>query len=64
MRRAKALRRVAGENLAEYWQEESRDLPSRTEAEEFLQGVDRLREAADRLEARISRLQVRSGSRP
>jgi ubiquinone biosynthesis protein UbiJ len=50
-------RRIAGENLAEYWQEESRDLPSRTEADEFLQGVDQVREAADRLEARIARLQ-------
>ena len=57
----KRTRRVAAENLAEYWQEESRDLPSRTEADEFLQGVDQVREAADRLEARINRLQrVRS----
>lgn len=55
-------RRVAAENLTEYWQEESRDLPSRTEADEFLQGVDRLREAADRLEARILRLQQRARS--
>lgn len=53
----KRTRRIAAENLTEYWQEESRDLPSRTEADEFLNGVDRLREAADRLEARINRLQ-------
>lgn len=59
----KRTRRIAGENLAEYWQEESRDLPSRTEADEFLQGVDQVREAADRLEARISRLAQRAGSR-
>jgi ubiquinone biosynthesis protein UbiJ len=58
----KRARRTAGENLAEYWQEESRDLPSRTEAEEFLHGVDQLREAADRLEARIGHLQRRPGS--
>jgi ubiquinone biosynthesis accessory factor UbiJ len=58
----KRTRRIAGENLAEYWQEESRDLPSRTEAEEFLHGVDQLREAADRLEARLGRLQQRARS--
>ena len=56
----KRTRRIAGENLTEYWQEESRDLPSRTEADEFLHGVDQLREAADRLEARINRLQPRA----
>jgi ubiquinone biosynthesis protein UbiJ len=58
----KRTRRIAAENLAEYWQEESRDLPSRTEADEFLQGVDQVREAADRLEARINRLKLRVGS--
>jgi ubiquinone biosynthesis protein UbiJ len=52
-------RRVAGENIAEYLQEESRDLPSRTEAEEFLAGVDAAREATDRLEARIKGLERR-----
>lgn len=44
-------------NLAEYLQEEGRDLPSRTEAEEFVAGVDALRDAADRLEARIALLE-------
>jgi ubiquinone biosynthesis protein UbiJ len=52
-------RRVAGENIAEYLQEEGRDVPSRTEAEEFLAGVDAAREAADRLEARIKGLERR-----
>jgi ubiquinone biosynthesis accessory factor UbiJ len=52
-------RRVAGENIAEYLQEESRDVPSRTEAEEFLAGVDAAREATDRLEARIKGLERR-----
>jgi ubiquinone biosynthesis protein UbiJ len=52
-------RRVAGDNIAEYLQEEGRDVPSRTEAEEFLAGVDAAREAADRLEARIKRLERR-----
>jgi ubiquinone biosynthesis protein UbiJ len=52
-------RRVAGENIAEYLQEEGRDVPSRTEAAEFLAAVDAAREAADRLEARIKRLERR-----
>src|SRR5262245_28306339 len=43
-------------NLGEYLTEESRDLPVRLEVEEFLGGVDRLREAVDRLEARIAAL--------
>jgi len=41
-------------NLAEYLTEESRDLPVRLEVEEFLEGVDRLRESVDRLEARVA----------
>ena len=52
-------RRTAGENIAEYLQEESRDLVNKTELEEFLQGVDMLRETADRVEARIARLEQR-----
>jgi ubiquinone biosynthesis protein UbiJ len=52
-------RRPAGENIAEYLQEESRDLVNKTELEEFLQGVDMLRETADRVEARIARLEQR-----
>lgn len=51
--------RTAGENIAEYLQEESRDLVNRTELEEFLSGVDRVREAADRVEARLARLERR-----
>jgi len=53
---AKRARRVAGENVAEYLTEESRDLVARTEVEEFLQGVDELREAADRVEARLKEM--------
>ncbi len=41
-------------NVSEYLSEESRDVPTRVEAEEFLEGVDRFREAVDRLEARIT----------
>ena len=56
---ARRARRTAGENIAEYLQEESRDLVNASELEEFLQGVDVVREAADRVEARIARLEQR-----
>ena len=46
-------------NVAEYLQEEGRDVPTRVELEEFLEAVDHLREAADRLEARLARLEAR-----
>lgn len=48
------------QNVAEYLQEEGRDLPSRTEADEFVAGVDKLRDDVDRLEARLALLQRRS----
>jgi ubiquinone biosynthesis protein UbiJ len=44
-------------NVVEYLQEEGRDLPTRIEVEEFLEGVDRLRDDAERLEARLARLE-------
>ena len=44
-------------NVAEYLQEEGRDVPTRVELEEFLEAVDRVREATDRLEARLARLE-------
>ena len=60
---ARGVRSTAGENIAEYLQEESRDVVSRSELEEFLRGVDELREAADRAAARIARLDaLREGS--
>jgi ubiquinone biosynthesis protein UbiJ len=59
---ARHARRTAGENIAEYLQEEGRDLVNKTELEEFLRGVDDLRETADRIEARLERLEAcRSG---
>jgi ubiquinone biosynthesis protein UbiJ len=58
------LGRTVGENLAEYLQEESRDLPARAEVEEFLQGVDRLRDTADRVEARLARIEQRLKGAP
>jgi len=56
---ARKAGRTAGENIAEYLQEESRDLVNKTELDEFLQGVDTLRETADRVDARIARLEQR-----
>jgi ubiquinone biosynthesis protein UbiJ len=44
------------QNVAEYLQEEGRDVPARAEAEEFYAGVDRLREDVDRIEARLALL--------
>jgi ubiquinone biosynthesis protein UbiJ len=51
--------RTASENIAEYLQEESRDLVNRHELDEFLRGVDSARETVDRVEARLSRLEQR-----
>ncbi len=57
-REAAAFGQRAGDALArnttEYLTEESRDLPVRVEVEEFLEDVDRLREAVDRLDARVA----------
>lgn len=47
------------QNIAEYLQEEGRDVPNRTEAEEFLQGVDKVRDDVERLEARLRLLEKR-----
>jgi ubiquinone biosynthesis protein UbiJ len=56
---ARRARRTAGENIAEYLQEEGRDLVSKPELEEFLSGVDSAREAVDRIEARIAGIERR-----
>jgi ubiquinone biosynthesis protein UbiJ len=49
-------------SVAEYLQEEGRDLPTRTETEEFLADVDRLRDDTERLEARLARLESRTSA--
>jgi ubiquinone biosynthesis protein UbiJ len=49
------------QNVAEYLQEEGRDLPTRVEADEFIAGVDKLRDDTDRFEAKLNLLQ-RKGS--
>jgi ubiquinone biosynthesis protein UbiJ len=57
-------RKAAGSftgSVVEYLQEEGRDLPTRVEVDEFLDGVDRLRDDADRFEAKLSRLEADRG---
>jgi ubiquinone biosynthesis accessory factor UbiJ len=56
---ARRFGRTARENLAEYLEEESRDLVNKPELEEFLAGVDHVREMADRVEARLARVEQR-----
>jgi ubiquinone biosynthesis protein UbiJ len=56
---ARRARRTAGENIAEYLQEEGRDLVTRTEMEEFLRGVDTVRDGVERIEARLKGLEQR-----
>lgn len=51
-------------NVSEYLQEESRDLVTRTELEEFLASVDELRELGDRLQARLGLLAVTPSPQP
>lgn len=54
---AREARATMGANIREYLQEESRDVPSRYEADRFARDVGTLRDDVDRLEARITRLQ-------
>jgi len=49
-----------GENLREYLQQETRDLPLREEVEQFNEAVDFLRADIDRLEARLQKLYRRA----
>jgi len=51
-----ARRTMAG-NIREYLQEESRDVPSRYEVEQFTRKVDALRDDVERLGARLNRLE-------
>lgn len=51
--------RTTVENVAEYLAHERSDLVSRAEGEQFLRGVDALREDVDRLEARLELLERR-----
>lgn len=56
---ARRARRSAGENIAEYLQEEGRDLITKTELEEFLRGVDGVRDSVERIEARLRHIEQR-----
>jgi len=49
------------QNVSEYLQEEGRDAPSRTEADEFISGVDKVRDDVDRFEARLALLERKRG---
>ena len=53
------LGRALTVSTAEYFREETRDLASATEAERFGKGVEKLRDDAERLEARVARLERR-----
>lgn len=53
---SREARATMGENIREYLQEESRDLPSRYEVDRFTANVSALRDDVDRLEARVKRL--------
>ena len=48
-----------GQDLADYLHYESRDLPPRHEVQGFVSDVDRLRDDAERLSARLKRVQAR-----
>jgi ubiquinone biosynthesis protein UbiJ len=56
---ARRARRSAGENIAEYLQEEGRDLITKTELEEFLRAVDGVRDGVERIDARLRHLEQR-----
>jgi ubiquinone biosynthesis protein UbiJ len=53
---ARETRTIMGDNIREYLQEESRDVPSRYEVEQFSRRVNQLRDDVDRLAARVNRL--------
>ncbi|MBT8098753.1 MAG: SCP2 sterol-binding domain-containing protein [Gammaproteobacteria bacterium] len=57
---ARQARATMGENVKEYLQEESRDVPSRYEADRFSTDVGKLRDDVERLAARIDRLANKS----
>lgn len=50
------------QNVGEYLSEESRDVPSKTEAEEFIRDVDTLRDDVERFDARLSALERQAKS--
>jgi ubiquinone biosynthesis protein UbiJ len=59
-----AAARTTAENLAEYLGHERQHLIPRNEGDQFLRGVDAVREDVDRLEARIDLLAQKRGGNP
>lgn len=59
---AKQARSTMSDNIREYLQEESRDVPSRYEVDRFALEVGKLRDDVDRVAARIDRLAGRKPS--
>lgn len=55
---ARDARSTMGENVREYLQEESRELPSRYEVDRFADEVAVLRDDVDRIAARVARLEA------
>jgi len=53
---ARQTRSIMRDNIREYLQEESRDVPSRYEVERFSKDINVLRDDVDRLAARVDRL--------
>jgi ubiquinone biosynthesis protein UbiJ len=50
------------QNAGEYLSEEGRDVPSKTEAEEFTRGVDTLRDDVERFAARLNALERKTSN--
>ncbi|MGH8193798.1 MAG: ubiquinone biosynthesis accessory factor UbiJ [Woeseiaceae bacterium] len=53
--------RTLRQNVSEYLQEESRELPGRYEVEDFRERVDTLRDDVARMDARLKRLETLAG---
>jgi ubiquinone biosynthesis protein UbiJ len=60
----RAVTHTLRQDLAEYWQEETRELPTPVEVDAFYRAVDGLRADGERLEARLQRLRqtLKAGS--
>jgi ubiquinone biosynthesis accessory factor UbiJ len=56
---ARRAGRTFEQNISEYLQEESRDVPTRIEADEFADAVDTMRNDVERAAARVARLLAR-----
>ena len=57
---SKSARETMGQNIREYLQEESREVPSRAEVDAFGDDVNTLRDDVERLAAKVARLKDRA----